>query len=313
MWLSIIHKPFPLSSWRNFWQRSVGFGLFVFLFLFLFRPFNVESFGGRLLFASSMFGVVTAAVLLVGGWLLIYVIEPRTREERWTLGKQILYMLLLVVCIAMLNTLVSQWLAHQSMPLMAYLLMLKWVVMMGVFPVAFAELLAYNHYLRKHVNSASQLNTIIEETHQPQPLAEVSAAISIRISEPNYLPEGEETVLPTLLLIGENQNERLEITADHLLAIHSVDNYVMVYWEENGLLKSEMLRNTLTNIDKQTAHLPWIFRGHRAWMLNMRQVLHVDGNAQGYKVRLPLLDTLVPVSRNNIAAFKQLAETGEKW
>jgi hypothetical protein len=307
MWLSIIHKPFPLSSWRNFWKRSVGFGLFVFLFLFLFKPFDVTSFGEKLLFACIVFGLVTAAVLLVGGWLLINVIEPRIKEERWTLGKQILYMLLLVVFIALLNTLASQWMINMFMPFSAYLLMLKWVVMLGVFPVAFAELLAYNHYLRKHVNSATQLNLAITETHHSpdwgrEDILRDDVVTTLQKTAP------KEQYSTRLVLTGENQNERLDITPCNLLAIQSVDNYVTIYWEDSGVLKSQMLRNTLTNIHCQTSHLPWLFRSHRAWILNLQKIIHIDGNAQGYKVKLPLLETQVPVSRNNIAAFKELAE-----
>ena len=40
------------------------------------------------------------------------------------------------------------------------------------------------------------------------------------------------------------------------------------------------------------------FRCHRAYIINLDKVEHVEGNAQGYKVRLINTEESIPVSRN---------------
>lgn len=321
MYWSIFHKPFPLNTWRWYSQRGIGFGLFVFLFLFLFKPFYLHLYGPiQLLYTAATYGVITGLVIFAGGWIFIKRIAPRIPEEKWTLGKQIAWNMLLMICIALLNTWATQLIHQVSLPLWWYFFMLKWVLMLGIFPVVITELLSYNHYLRRNIRNAAELSQMVQ---QAPPAGNAGFAHrgtpGFRLLLPgNGLPEADHytagieksTGFPnhSLVLTGENQGDRLNITCNSLLAVQALDNYVNVYWEQNGELQTSMLRNTLTNIARQLNGASYVYRSHRGWLVNTKKVTKVEGNAQGLRLFVILMPHPIPVSRANIAGYRKLAE-----
>ncbi|MBX3255347.1 MAG: LytTR family transcriptional regulator [Chitinophagaceae bacterium] len=319
MWLKIIHQPFPVNTWRPYWLRGAGCGLFVFLFLFLFKPFNLHYYpSDQLLYASFIYGFITGAVTFMASVILVKVIVPRMQDENWTLGKQILWNTILMVCIAWVNIYVTQLMHNVALPLWWQLNMLKWVFMLGVFPVAIAELITYNHYLRSHLKSAAQLSQMVERVHFVKPeVYETGRADQTFFKNmfPDHYAAGEAigslqkktyTVSHPLFLMGENQGDKVELPGESLLAVQALDNYINVFWEKNGRLQTNMLRSTLTNIAEQVTGLPHIARTHRGWLVNIKRVKEVNGNAQGLKLSVDLLRQQVPVSRGNIPTYRQL-------
>ncbi|HRP56267.1 LytTR family DNA-binding domain-containing protein [Agriterribacter sp.] len=110
------------------------------------------------------------------------------------------------------------------------------------------------------------------------------------------------------ILTGENHGNRLEVAEYSLLAVQALDNYVNIFWEEAGCLQTTMLRNTLTNIVEQLNAVSGIYRSHRGWLVNTRRVNQVEGNAQGLRLSVDLMQQQVPVSRGNITGYRRLAE-----
>lgn len=321
MYWKLINKPFPINTWCWYWQRGLGFGLFVFLFLFLFKPFNLNLYGTQqLLFTSAIYGAITGLVIFLGGSVFIKWIVPRLNEERWTLGKQILWNMLLMVCITLLNVYVTQLVHGITLPLWWWFTMLKWVVMLGVLPIAIAELVSYNHYLRSNLKSATQLTELVQQSHKVpvanyQPVEIKGLAPDNIYNSPQRVLEnvanletGLDLLKHTLVLTGENQGDKIEMPYNSLLAVQALDNYVNVFWEESGRLQTTLLRNTLTSITEQLNDAPCMYRSHRGWLVNTKRVTQVDGNAQGLKLSVDLLPLQVPVSRANIFEYRQLTE-----
>ncbi len=325
----ILNKPFPINTWRWYRLRSLCFGLFIFLFLFLFRPFSLHLLGTMmLLYTSLVYGCITFLVLLTGGFAFIKLIIPRMTEDRWTLGRQILWNIALMVCIATLNVFVIQFIyGLPAQPLLVYGIMLKWVIMLGVFPIVIADLISYNYFLQRNLKSARQLSQLLpplppsEEGMQVTAFftptgeknnREMTAAITELPDQPDQV-EKNTTALPTsrprltskVCLIGENQGDKLEIAISDLIAAQALDNYVHIFWEKEGCLQTTLLRNTLTNIALQLENREDIYRTHRGWIVNKKQVLAVDGNAQGLKLTVRLMQLKVPVSRGQIAGYRQ--------
>ena len=315
----ILGKPFPVNSWRWYKWRGIGFGLFVFLFLFLFKPFRLDLYPFfRLFYTAAMYGFVTGAVILTGGSFFVKVIAPYINEEKWTLGRQILLNIVLMIGITIFNVLVTQLVHRITLPLWWHFNMLKWVLMLGALPVAIAELISYNYYLRQHVKSAEGLSknipvTLKKAVSQPELNDQLINNTPFREDAASHVAEKEIRAVykkkPSLLILtGENQNDRLEVPHKHLLAVQTLDNYVNVFWEQDNKLQTTMLRNTLTNISEQLAGISCMYRSHRGWLVNTQRVKHVEGNAQGLRLSVDLLPQPVPVSRANIAGYRQIAE-----
>lgn len=318
----LFNKPFPVNTWRWYKLRGIGFGLFVLSFLFLFKPFRLDLYPPlQLLYTSAMYGFVTGFVILTGGYFFIKAIAPRINEEQWTLGKQILLNIILMIGITICNVLVTQWVHQITLPLWWHFNMLKWVLMLGALPIVIAELFSYNYYLQQHVKSAERLSKSIPVSHEAgrQPaergvhhqlinniaLKQIDTIFSVAEEETKAIFRRRSSLLT---LTGDNQNDRLEIPHKSLLAVQALDNYVNIFWEQNGNLQATMLRNTLTNINEQLSDIPCMYRSHRGWLVNTKRVMQVEGNAQGLKLSVDLLPQPVPVSRGNIPGYRQVAE-----
>lgn len=317
MYRNIIKKPFPINTRQRYWLRAAGFGLFVFMFLFLFKPFRLDLYNtSQLLYTAAVYGFITGGVIFLGDFTFIKAIAPHINEDKWTLGKQILWNMLLMVCIAWLNVYVTQLMHNMVLPLWWHFNMLKWVIMLGVFPVVIAELLSYNHYLQQHIKSALKLSQLVQQPQHSRPLQTVKNAGSTSnkifpgagTSDALIVIEKEDEQKVTCVLTGENQADKLELSEYSLLVVQALDNYVNVFWEEAGCLKTTMLRNTLTSIVEQLNGASGIYRSHRGWLVNTRRVNRVEGNAQGLRLSVDLMQQQVPVSRGNISGYRRLIE-----
>lgn len=320
--INLFNKSFPVNTWRWYKLRGIGFGLFVFSFLFLFKPFRLDLYApAQLFYTAAMYGFVTGAVILIGGCFFIKVIAPYTNEDKWTLGKQILLNIVLMIAITICNVLVTQLVHQITLPLWWHFNMLKWVLMLGTLPIAIAELFSYNYYLRQHIKSAERLSENVspafENKRMPyEALRTGDELINKALLEPdtvNAVIEKEPRAVykargSLLTLTGENQSDRLELPCKNLLAVQALDNYVNIFWEHNNKLQTTILRNTLTNISEQLSGISCIYRSHRGWLVNTQRVTQVEGNAQGLKLSVDLLPQPVPVSRANITGYRQIAE-----
>lgn len=317
--LALITKPFPINTWRWYQHRGIGFGLFIFLFLFLFKPFYLHLLEtGKLLSLTISYGAITALVIIAGGLVFTKWISPRINEEKWTLGKQVLLNMVLMICIAFFNVFITQLIYGMPIDFSWYGSMLQWVVMIGTLPIAIAELVSYNYYLRKNLESASELTRIARLPYK-EPVKTFSltannepvlteAGLQLPYNEDILNIEETPVTEPVLVLTGENQADRLTLQEQQLLAVQALDNYVNIFWTDGARLQTTMLRNTLTNITEQLKKQPYMYRSHRGWLVNSTKVKEVEGNAQGLKLTIDLMEQAVPVSRANIAGYRQLTQ-----
>ena len=87
----------------------------------------------------------------------------------------------------------------------------------------------------------------------------------------------------------------------YLLAFHPCQHFLSILLAiRTGYL---ILRSTLKKAEETLRPFPCFFKSHRAYIINLDKVIHVQGNAQGYKIRLQELEELVPVSRNMNTEF----------
>lgn len=70
----------------------------------------------------------------------------------------------------------------------------------------------------------------------------------------------------------------------------------------------KMLRATMKQAEEAVAACPFIIRCHRAFLVNARKVVKVDGNSQGYRLRLEGDGEEIPVSRAYAKEVKALIE-----
>jgi DNA-binding LytR/AlgR family response regulator len=100
-----------------------------------------------------------------------------------------------------------------------------------------------------------------------------------------------------IVLRGDNQSEQVKMLWYDLLYVEASDNYVtLVYWAGSEL-QQRILRSSLRKVEEMLAGHPQAFRCHRTYIVNLDQVLRLSGNAQGLRLHLKGIDTMIPVSR----------------
>lgn len=289
--LSRLQQPIALEidKVHIFKVAALG-GLIVTVFLYLFRPFGTQvEPGGALVFLAVClgFGLVTFCMVLI--WLPLSWLFPRWFEEqRWVLWKEITMNVLVVGTIGMGNLLYMHWIAHTPLTFMAFW---RWQVLtfaVGTIPsmgiALFRQWKAQERYSRK----AADWSHHIEE----------------RLEKGNQAVERTDMVR----LQGDNQGEQLSVPVGKIRCVEAADNYVQVFFEENGQIKSKMLRSTLKKTEDTLNAYPGFFRCHRTFLVQLAHVKHVSGNAQGYRLHLDGMEALIPVSRKQNEAIAQKFE-----
>ena len=75
-------------------------------------------------------------------------------------------------------------------------------------------------------------------------------------------------------------------------------------WKEKDMFRSQMVRCTLKYAEDLLKEFPFIFKCHRAYIVNLNQVKKVEGKSQGYLLFFNGEEYTATVSRNYISQFK---------
>jgi DNA-binding LytR/AlgR family response regulator len=212
-------------------------------------------------------------------------------EDRWTVGREIVKILVLILCIALANRVYLNWLLDGSMQ-GGWLQSIWMTFVIGIFPTIGVVLTNYILQLRKYQQQAAHL--LLHK--QPSDMPSLQTDTPVNAESKNTavgLPSGNER----LVLVAENEKDTLQLDRADLLAIESSDNYCTVFYRKNGVLGKELVRSSLSRLENQLgAGTPFV-RCHRSYVVNLDRVERVSGNAQGYKLHLLAGQLVVPVAR----------------
>ncbi len=275
-------KSFANKWWRasypsavSPWKGVVVPALIVFLVLYLLEPFGIARIESGKLWMTLGSACISAGVSSVFAWLLPWLF-PRYYEERaWTLGKEVLNTLALLLCITVCVWLYVAWLSGTVLGVRFFLVVLLWVLILGAFPTVLFAMWNRNIQLTRNLREATALNLRLSEkpVEKPSPTAS--------------------------LVFAGGTKETLEVEAQSFLYAEAEGNYVNVHYlsSKDGHPASKLLRLTMKQAEAVVASTPFIVRCHRAFLVNLHRVTKVEGNSQGYRLRLEGCMEEVPVSR----------------
>lgn len=260
-------------NFKNAVLQAFLFGAFVFAFLYFFEAFRINEMPYNTLLVCLVFGAITTIVMLVMN-LLVPVVFPRFfDEEQWTVGKHIFYTALHIFLIAVFNFLFFIYLIEGVNLLKAFFWFQSITLAVGVFPVSILTLYKERkerNYFTTSANALKIENMLVKH------------------------PDANRIVIET-----QSINEKIELNANELLFAKADDNYVELYYLSENSLKKNVLRITLKDIENQLKEFDFVFRCHKSYLINTRQVKRISGNAQGYRLHFAETEWSVPVSRNH--------------
>jgi hypothetical protein len=276
----VFSRPFPLdTASRQSFRYTFYAALCVFLILVLLQPFGLDELRGPTrIFHAALYALVTFISTSLNTFLLPRLFPAVYREEKWTVGKELLHMCWHLIPITAGNLLLTHWLYGAALSWQNGLNFLWITFVVGIFPLWLNVLLKQQRLLKKYQAGATRLD---EQLNQPE------------------APPQSATHLPVAIVFtSENGKEQFTVAPNDIRYITSADNYVQIHCIKDHKPVSHLLRNTLRKAEEALAPYPQFFRCHRAYLVNLAAVEHVSGNAQGYKLHLKDVAELIPVSRN---------------
>jgi hypothetical protein len=147
--------------------------------------------------------------------------------------------------------------------------------MLGLVPVGFFFMLNFRYLVEQETE---------KKYREKKPVDTPQSGTNIRIT--STLKKEELTLDPQQILFAESEG-----------------NYVIFHVNANSRIQKKTIRNSITNIEEQLKEFPFLMRVHRAYIINLNQVISQKGNTLGYRVRLNGTDAIVIVSRQNAREF----------
>jgi hypothetical protein len=269
---------------RNFIIRHPLYGalltaIFITFFALLYKPLG--SHASRYLGYSLTMAVyaVISAASLYGLVNLLKRMKPFSETASWSLLKELLAIFLLLTGMGTVIYFAAFFIEEPAdrWNFSTFFDSLKNAYLIGILPFFFFTVVSY---LR-------QTAPEVKAHHDPGA---------------NTARETEELVQITSQL----KKESLGFYPGQLIYAESESNYVNFYLQVGDKVQKKVIRNSITDVEKQLAHLPFLVRTHRAFIVNLGKINSRKGNSLGYRLKLSGVDVEIPVSRNKTHHFSKL-------
>ncbi|MFK7936062.1 MAG: LytR/AlgR family response regulator transcription factor [Saprospiraceae bacterium] len=271
---SFLRQPYPLlTSWRVQTLRLALVGTFVALFLIIFQPFGTEQMEmpHKNLFLAG-YGLITFLTFSAVHIILPLLFPNYFNERIWTVGKQLLFILLPLSFTFLFCYVYLSWGINSTPTLGGAFQFYFMVLSIAFIPVFIVTLI---DYLIKFKRNAQGAVVLTENLPQAQPA----------------------NLATTIILKDEKEQTQLTIATSDFFFAKAANNYVEIYFQKEHQLQRELLRSSLAKIERQLTS-PSFRRCHRSYLVHLTQILEVKGNAQGYQLYLkPPATTPIPLSR----------------
>ncbi|MDR1402388.1 MAG: LytTR family transcriptional regulator [Tannerellaceae bacterium] len=277
--LRYLAQPQPHPAILKRWHTIAIPSAIVFFILGIFQPFGIEVIiRGNL---AALAGYVCITILGVSVVACIFpLLFKRFYSENWTVGKNLLNSFLIILFISLGNWFYhlfaltySPFGLHHAFPLFLFYFIVTSLV--SIVPFTVITFLQHNHSLAQRLLEIQELNQ----------------KLSAKTIPPQTVYSSRQITL------AGNTKDSVALHPEQLIYLEACGNYVKINYAEEGAPRQKLLRATIKQMEDELAAVSFIVRSHRAFLVNIRQIASVKGNAQGYKVCFTCPVNEAPVSR----------------
>jgi len=278
-----LKQPYPLLTIRERLIYSILISSFIYFFLRLLEPFDLN-----LLHSAArewiIFGYAINALLLL---LIIYVSAPIVlgklfSELKWNVWRELIWMITILCFIGIWLAVYEHLIQTRRLSLFTILETVLKTLVIGIFPIVSMVLLNQIRLLKKNIRRANALNARID------------------IKSRGDIEESDQVIT----ILSDNKSENFQSRADDIIFFAADGNYVDVYYQTQQGVERTILRTTISRVASQLIKEDHFIRCHRSYIVNLRQILSVNGNASGLMLSFNNTEKTVPVARRNIIDFK---------
>lgn len=254
-------------------------GSFIFLFTFTFRPFGMAELENNLFLYCLGFGVITFIVQSFLFVIIPLIFKSFFNNKKWNVGKNILFLLILVSFISIAN-----WYYNSKVQITSNAKLLSFKEIFSyTFSISIFPIFLYMFFSEKHYYSKQEKET--EFTEDLQVL----------------------DTIKEITIYGNNNNESITFNTENLIYITSQKNYVNFVIKTNNGIKEHILRSTLSSISIKLEKYVVFFKCHKSYIINTTFFDSISGNTKGYFFESKIISKQIPVSRKfNIEELKEL-------
>ncbi len=277
----LTHKyPAPSPVLRNL-ITAVLFGLFIALFLLFFEPFDINlSNNEDKVFQLLFFGFISTIVLVLFLYILPLLLPKVFSDKHWEVRHQIIFYFIILLVIATFNGIYTNYINSLTFSWYNYWLIINRTFVLGCIPIAFITMLDYHKKVKFNNNQAA---TILKKKKK-------------------HLEDSKETKHQ---ISTDLKNETFSFSENDFYYAIAVGNYIDMCFLDENTLKKATYRISLSSFEMQLAETSNLIRCHRSYIVNLKKVENISGNAQGLKLELKNQTEIVPVSRKYIPIVKQ--------
>lgn len=272
--VSWLKKPYffdPSAKIHLLIALSVGF--FIFTFLFLFQPFGMSDLDNNLFYYSLGFGLVTFLSQSFMFILIPFLFKDVFNSDKWTIGKNIIFLFSLVSVISFCNWLYNNEVqSSNNWRLLTLTEIFSYTFSISIFPIFGLTYFNEKVYRKKREKKSKKI---------------MNFRVSTKVEE----------LKETVTIFGDNNKDNITFKIDNLLYITSVRNYVSFYLIRDKDIEEKVLRNTLSTVFKQLCKYSNIIRCHKSYIINSNFIDAISGNARGYFLESEKISKKIPVSR----------------
>ena len=276
---NFLNQPYPYY-YRG--RSLLVFVLVIFVagtsFNYFFEPFGVNPAEQRMSYfwicAVHSLNAVMAIMLVAA------LAHPFIEEDKWTVGREVLFLIiaLLVIGIAqfLLRDLIYDNPNNWSMGY--FLEEIRNTYLIGGLIILMMVSLNFNRlYFQNRIEAQSIIIQASEETNQR----------------------------PLMVIETDVQQDNFNLQPNSLIYAHSEKNYLNLYMDVEGKLEHKLIRLTMKRFEDQLQAIPDLMRVHRSYLINLRRINAIEGNASGYQLLLDGIELEIPVSRSFIPRFQK--------
>ena len=285
--LSFLKKPHPFIF--NAYSVAIP-GIASFLIILFLAPldFGEMELTKRSIFALCIAGFVS--LIIFATTKLIQKLFPTfTQEDQWTIGREIL-LFLIVILLIIIGIFLSLFLIYGNSQTL-WKFFTKTVVLslaISFFPIV--------------------ILVLFEQYRQQKIQFRYAEALTQSLKVENQKLQTTTTSNEQLLLKAENGKVALQVHASELICLQSDGNYVDVFYELNGTVTKTLIRNRLKDLEELLPKNTF-FRCHNRFVINGNYIIHIEGNARNLELSLRGLEFKIPVSRSKAPQISSFLQT----
>ncbi|WP_435357330.1 LytTR family transcriptional regulator DNA-binding domain-containing protein [Emticicia sp. SJ17W-69] len=260
---------------------SLLVGLFVAIVAVGVQPFGLSDFNheSKTLYLIG-FGVVAFIGMLVAKFALPQVLKGFYDDQNWTIGRQVVHLTVVMLIIGLLILTYNNYFSIASFTLIEVLK----VVAVGVIPAIVITFIQQKLFHTRFTSAADDINSNLSSLNLP----------------------ASKQILP-VLVFGES-GQKLSLLPNQLIYAETSKDSTDFYWQNLMGVEKTTVQTSLDNVEKELSSHPQFVRLHRNFVVNMRGIHKVEGNARGYHLYVARKKHAIPVSWK---FHKKLEEIGK--